>query len=208
VVSIGGWDPDAAGKLLQEFESDLEKVRARDSEILFGPAYRLLRQSVAAYRAEAVALAALGLRAAIENGGYWALTHRRHGPGGWGLVPLGKPDGQQKFRNEDWEAKRSLEWMIDALERRGVLGRPLASSARVIKDHGAGIAHYAHRKDRATYREMGKPHSQPYQLPSPEASPGEVLEDIRATARILLRLTERDAEAARAPIYVVGGSAT
>jgi hypothetical protein len=182
------WQPERAVELLAEFEKVRESTLGRNYDPLFKPPMELFRQAVWAYSAKAVALAALGCRAAIENAGFLFLTHRPTGTGGWNVEPPQAKGDPPLFKPDAFEPQTNLSWMIKELGSRKVLGPEMIASARLIKEHGDAIAHYAEITFRPRYRELRRPHTAPWTEQSVEADAREVLEDIEATGQIVLHL--------------------
>lgn len=191
-MAIGGWNPDAAGKLLDDFEANLARRRGEGTEQLLRVPIRLFRQCVRAYICKVVDLAAMGCRATIENAGYAILTHRRTSPHGWAKIPAGEPDRSALYTPDEWMELVPLGGIIRQLRNRGILRTDLAEMAFAIKEHGDAVAHFEAQSDRAFMREMGKSHSQPYVTAPPYVDEAGVLLDLQRTANILLELVSWD----------------
>jgi hypothetical protein len=188
-----GWDPESATRLLEGFEADLVRVESKSSEILFQVSIRLFRQSVRAYVAKAVDLAAMGCRATVENAGYALLTHRRTSAGGWALIPPGEPGRSSLYTLEEWQRMIAYSWIIRQLRDRRILSDELVAAAFVIKDHGDAAAHFGAQSDRSRFREMGQGRTTPWISQPVSADEAGVLADLKATSRILLELFRWDA---------------
>lgn len=186
-TSVG---PASAWPLLDEFETSLRAVAGEGTDQLFGPSFELLRQTARAYdEAKAIALAAIGCRAALENAAFSLLAYEW--VNGHGRRQYWGTDERGRIRNDLPRGRKAraqalrLREMLQILESRGVLQGDLLEAAKRIKAHGDQVAHYSESQDRRTKRAVLAARD-PVEIESVEPTAPEVLNDFRDTGRILL----------------------
>lgn len=181
--------PARAAPILAEFEANLKTVSGEGTTALFGPAFSMFRQSVRAYDAGSLELAAIGCRASVESSGYLLLTRNRDGTHGWRI---------QHPRDLAGSIRRvSLREIIDGLSAEGYLNGDLLSAAIRIQQHGIAVAHYVavnDRKEDERIRRMlsGDHPGGSLVIEDVAPLPLEILQDLRSAAAILLHLVRTD----------------
>jgi hypothetical protein len=141
--------------------------------------------------------ASLVCRSAVEATGYLFLTRRATGPNSHVLIWPKTLSGDVR--------RVQFEEILEALKSRKVLSTDLSTKARIIKEHGNFIAHFASRQDVQFARWLeesgGGPPTGPIGRPAyPYPTVEEVFRDIEAACKIFLALTAAWAEGKGGPL--------
>lgn len=149
----------------------------------------LFAQAVLAHKGGAYSAAAIVCRAALEAAGIQALYLERLGPNTWSpplipLLPNGKP------------VRLNLDTVIEGLELYGVIDKPAAKAARLVKEGGDTVAHTVERSQRkfAEYLDalrkaiQGGGRIEDVQPPATRVSEQESLSLLQSTSRVLLAI--------------------